>query len=72
MPCALPAAQTASRTLRLPIESHVIREPQWPHRYGVTLTGAVASPELIGRAVQLALDTDGVQKVTSRLSIRGD
>lgn len=35
------AAQTASRTLRLPIESHVIRDPQWPHRYGVTPTGAV-------------------------------
>jgi len=35
------AAKTASRILRLPIESHVIREPQWPHRYGVTPTGAV-------------------------------
>jgi 2-polyprenyl-6-methoxyphenol hydroxylase-like FAD-dependent oxidoreductase len=35
------AAQTASRALRLPIESHVIREPQWPHRYGVTPAGAV-------------------------------
>lgn len=30
------AADTASRTLHLPIQSHVIREPQWPHRYGVT------------------------------------
>ena len=35
------AAQAASRTLRLPIDSHVIREPEWPCRYGVTPAGAV-------------------------------
>jgi hypothetical protein len=35
------AAKTASRALRVPIESHVIGEAQWPHRYGVTPTGAV-------------------------------
>jgi putative polyketide hydroxylase len=35
------AAQTASRTLRVPVESHVISEPEWPHRYGVTPAGAV-------------------------------
>jgi len=35
------AAQTASRMLRVPVESHVIRETEWPHRYGVTPAGAV-------------------------------
>lgn len=34
----------------------------------VTLTGRVASPELIGRAVALALDTTGVHHVTARLT----
>jgi osmotically-inducible protein OsmY len=35
----------------------------------VALGGTVASPELIGRAVVLALDTDGVRGVTSRISV---
>ena len=35
----------------------------------VTLEGTAASPELIGRAVALALDTDGVDAVESRLEI---
>ena len=35
------AAETASHTLGVPIESHLIREPEWPHRYGITPTGAV-------------------------------
>lgn len=34
-------AETASRALGVPIESHVIREPEWPHLYGVTPAGAV-------------------------------
>ncbi len=35
----------------------------------VSLTGTVKSPELIGRAVVLALDTDGVTQVVSLLKI---
>jgi hyperosmotically inducible protein len=35
----------------------------------VTLAGAVASPELIGRAVLLAMETDGVREVESNLQV---
>lgn len=35
----------------------------------VTLTGTVTAEDLIGRAVGDALDTDGVQHVTSRLKV---
>jgi len=35
----------------------------------VTLTGTAASAALIGRAVALALDTDGVTNVTAKLAI---
>ncbi|HEU5077737.1 MAG TPA: BON domain-containing protein [Opitutaceae bacterium] len=35
----------------------------------VELTGSVANEELIGRAVALALDTDGVIEVTSHLTV---
>lgn len=35
----------------------------------VELSGAVANEELIGRAVALALDTDGVIEVTSHLTV---
>jgi 2-polyprenyl-6-methoxyphenol hydroxylase-like FAD-dependent oxidoreductase len=35
------AAETASRTLGIPIENHVIHEPEWPHLYGITPAGAV-------------------------------
>jgi len=35
----------------------------------VVLSGVVASPELIGKAIALALDTDGVRTVTSRLAV---
>ena len=35
----------------------------------VSLTGTVKSPELIGRAIALALDTDGVTQVVSLLTI---
>jgi hypothetical protein len=35
------AADGAARTLGVPIVSHVIDEPDWPDRYGVTTTGAV-------------------------------
>lgn len=36
----------------------------------VTLTGTVRSEDLVGRAVALALDTEGVHHVTSKLTIR--
>lgn len=36
----------------------------------VALTGTVASADLIGKAVVLALDTGGVRTVTARLSVR--
>lgn len=36
----------------------------------VTLSGTVASPDDIGRAVALALDTDGVRDVTSTLEVK--
>lgn len=36
----------------------------------VTLTGTVASADLIGRAIVLALDTQGVTQVTSLLTIQ--
>jgi hypothetical protein len=36
----------------------------------VVLTGRVGSPEIIGRAMALALDTDGVANVVSRLTVR--
>jgi osmotically-inducible protein OsmY len=35
----------------------------------VTLTGEVAAPDLVGRAIALALDTEGVLTVTSRLRV---
>lgn len=35
----------------------------------VTLSGTVASPELIGRATALALQTDGVHEVVSNLQV---
>jgi putative polyketide hydroxylase len=35
------AAEAASDMLRLPVDSHVIREPGWPRLYGVTPGGAV-------------------------------
>lgn len=37
----------------------------------VTLKGTVKSPYLIGRAVALALDTEGVKNVVSRLKVSG-
>lgn len=36
----------------------------------VTLSGTVSSPDQIARAMQLALETDGVQKVVSTLQIK--
>jgi hyperosmotically inducible periplasmic protein len=39
------------------------------HGGEVTLSGTVKTPELIGRAVALALDTDGVTNVVSRLKV---
>lgn len=36
----------------------------------VVLDGTVSSPELVGRAVMLALQTDGVRHVTARLAVR--
>ena len=36
----------------------------------VTLKGTVSSPELIGKAMLLALDTDGVTQVTSELTVK--
>lgn len=38
----------------------------------VTLTGTVKSDELVGRAVELALDTDGVTRVVSLLKVVPD
>jgi osmotically-inducible protein OsmY len=35
----------------------------------VALGGTAASPDLIGKAIALALDTDGVRGVTSRISV---
>ena len=37
----------------------------------VTLTGSVKTPELVGRATALALDTHGVHKVVARLTVSG-
>lgn len=36
----------------------------------VTLSGTVASPDLIGKAMELALDTDGAQQVISTLQVK--
>jgi hypothetical protein len=36
----------------------------------VELSGSVPSPSLVSRAVMLALDTDGVRSVTSRIAVR--
>ncbi len=36
----------------------------------VTLSGTVASPELIGKAVALALETDGVREVISIIQVK--
>lgn len=36
----------------------------------VTLSGTVASPELIGKAMALALETDGVREVVSTLQVK--
>jgi osmotically-inducible protein OsmY len=35
----------------------------------VALGGTVASPELVGKAIVLALDTDGVRGVTSKITV---
>jgi len=37
----------------------------------VTLTGTVKTPELVGRATALALETHGVHKVVARLTVAG-
>jgi osmotically-inducible protein OsmY len=37
----------------------------------VTLAGTVSSPELIGKALLLALETDGVRDATSNLQVKG-
>jgi osmotically-inducible protein OsmY len=36
----------------------------------VTLSGTVSSPDLIGQAMELALDTDGTQQVISTLQVK--
>ena len=36
----------------------------------VTLSGRVSSPELVGEAMELALDTDGAQQVISTLQVK--
>src|ERR1051325_4752948 len=36
----------------------------------VTLSGTVASPELVGKAMALALDTDGARQVISTLQVK--
>jgi gas vesicle protein len=36
----------------------------------VTLSGNVSSPRLIGKAIMLALETDGVREVSSTLQVR--
>ncbi len=36
----------------------------------VTLSGTVSSPDLIGKAMELALDTDGAQQVISTLQVK--
>ena len=36
----------------------------------VTMSGTVSSPELIGKAMELALDTDGAQQVISTLQVK--
>jgi osmotically-inducible protein OsmY len=36
----------------------------------VTLSGTVATPDLIGRAMELALDTDGARQVISTLQVK--
>jgi hypothetical protein len=36
----------------------------------VTLSGTVATPELVGRAMEEALDTDGAQQVISTLQVK--
>jgi hypothetical protein len=36
----------------------------------VTLSGKVSSPELIGKAMELALDTDGARQVISTLQVK--
>jgi osmotically-inducible protein OsmY len=38
----------------------------------VTLAGVVSSPEDLGKAVALALETDGVRDVTSNLTVKPD
>jgi hyperosmotically inducible periplasmic protein len=36
----------------------------------VTLSGTVSSPELVGKAMELALDTDGARQVISTLQVK--
>ena len=36
----------------------------------VTLSGNVSSPKLIGKAIMLALETDGVREVSSTLQVK--
>jgi hypothetical protein len=40
------------------------------HEGDVTLTGTVAAPNLVAKAVATALDTSGVKRVTSRLQVK--
>jgi len=37
----------------------------------VTLSGSADKPEVVGRAIALALDTQGVTKVTSEIKVSG-
>jgi len=36
----------------------------------VTLSGSVATPDLVSKAMQIALDTDGVQEVISTIQVK--
>lgn len=38
----------------------------------VTLSGKVSSPDLVGKAMELALDTDGAQQVISTLQVKAN
>ena len=69
---------TADARVTASIKAKLVRDPDlsaWGVHVSttdgvVTLSGSVSSPELIGKAMELALDTDGAQQVVSTIQVK--
>jgi len=69
---------TADGRVTAAIKAKLVRDPDlsaWDIHVGtsdgvVTLSGTVSNPDLIGKAMALALDTDGARQVISTLQVK--